>query len=76
MRTFIITLGFIILLAGAACSKYPYERGQTKHDGTYQNQPRNDRATQGGANQNTGRQEKKSPDPYDSRYDNHTNRQR
>ena len=84
MRTLAIALSVIMLLAGAAFARDPYVRGHTKRDGSYgdpfyrvsPNQARNDaRSTQGNANQ-SGKQEKKGPDPYDKRYSNQYNRPR
>jgi len=84
MRTCIIALSCILLLAGAAFAKDPYGRGYTKRDGVYAdpyytpipNQTRNDtRATQGKVPP-SGKQEKKGPDPYDNRYSNQYHRPR
>ena len=84
MRTLIIALSFIMLLAGAAFAKDPYVRGSIKRDGAYAdpyyktipNQTRNDsKSTQGKGNP-PDKQEKKGPDPYDNRYSNQYHRPR
>ena len=84
MKSLVIALNCIMLLAGAAFAREPSMRGQTQRDGTYgdpfyrasPNQSRNDaRSTQGKANP-SGKQEKKGPDPYDTRYGNQYNRPR
>jgi len=66
MKTFIIMLGALLLLSGAACTRDPYDQ-QPRREGTYQKQPQNT---------NTGKQEKKGIDPYESRYGDQTNRPR
>jgi len=84
MKILIIAVSCIMLLSGAAFAGDAYVRGPIKRDGatdpyyrTIPGQPRNDNsATQGKANPSSGKQEKKGPDPYDSRYNSQYNRPR
>jgi hypothetical protein len=81
MRTLLFALSFIMFFSGAAFARDTYAHGHVNRGGTYMepqhrtspNSPRNDAYSTRG-NANTGQQGKKSPDPYDKRYDNRFNR--
>ena len=79
MKTSILALAFLMLLAGTAFARDVYVNGYTKNDGTRvesynrtsPNNTRNDNwSTKGNTNPYTGQQGTKSPDPYGSGYNN------